>query len=56
MSAATTWPPSARIRNTQAWPIPEPPPVISTLRLANRDGAMVDPDGSSDTVQLLFVN
>ena len=32
MSAATTAPPSARMRNTQAWPIPDPPPVTSTRR------------------------
>ncbi len=53
MSAATTWPPSARIRNTHAWPMPEPPPVIkhAPLRHNVRGWATVGVD--TDTAQLL---
>ena len=40
MSAATTWPPSSRIRSTHACPMPEPPPVISTRRSVYRCSVM----------------
>ncbi len=47
ISAATTRPPSARIRNTIARPIPDPAPVISTRRSAKRSIAnspRIDPN------------
>ena len=34
ISAATTSPPSARMRSAHACPIPDPPPVMSTRRPA----------------------
>ena len=34
MSAATTRPPSASMRSTVAWPIPDPPPVTSARRFS----------------------
>ncbi len=36
MSAATTVPPSARMRATVAWPIPDPAPLMRTRLSSNR--------------------